>query len=147
MGSAPHSVVPALLDWLGSAIVAAEDPSQALDALIERARAALAGAAPAEPAGPFLGEAADGLITAEASAEGRLRSLTIDPKMLRQPIEDICRAVMFAVNAALDDRPGRVDSGPLLEELRAVQEESVQQMAKISSAFSDALAQAMASPK
>jgi DNA-binding protein YbaB len=139
--------VPAPLDWLGSSTVAAEDPSQALDALVDRARAALAGVAPAESSAPFVGEAADGLITAEAGAEGRLRSLTIDPKMLRQPIEDICRDVVTAVNAALDARPGRVDSGPLLEELRAVQEESVQQMAKISSAFSDALAQAIASRK
>lgn len=124
------------------------DPAQSLDALIERARSAMSGVAPSpESSGPFLGEAADGLVTAEASLEGKLRTLHIDPKMLRQPIEDICRDVVTAVNAALDARPGRVDTGPLMEELRAVQEQSVQEMAKISSAFSDALARAVASKR
>lgn len=124
------------------------DPAQSLDALIERARSAMSGVAPSsESSGPFLGEAADGLVTAEASLEGKVRTLHIDPKMLRQPIEDICRDVVTAVNAALDARPGRVDTGPLMEELRAVQEQSVQEMAKISSAFSDALARAVASKR
>lgn len=120
------------------------DPSESLDALITRARAAMSGVLPAESTGPYIGEAADGLVTAEATAQGKLRSLTIDPKLLRQPIEDICRHVVTATNAALDARPAGVDSGPLLAELRAVQEQSVQEMTKISQAFSDALARTLA---
>ena len=119
------------------------DPAQSLNALIDRARAAMSqppqGAAP----GPFVGAAADGMITAEADAAGRVRSLEIDPKLLRQPLEDTCAQIVLAVNAALDARPGRVDTGPLVEELKAVQEQSVQEMAKISRAFSEALARAL----
>ena len=139
--------MPGLIDWLGS---------PTWQQKIRRRRSRRWSSGPARrcraqprprPAGPFVGTAADGLITAEAGAEGRVRSVTIDPKMLRRPVEDVCRDVVAAVNAALDARPGRVDTGPLLEELRAVQEQSVQEMAKISSAFSDALAQAIASKR
>ena len=120
------------------------DPAQALQALIDRARAAMSQPPPGAAPGPFIGAAADGLITAEADTAGRIRSLHIDPKLLRQPLEDTCDQVVAAVNAALDARPGRTDTRPLIEELQAVQEQSVQEMAKISQAFSDALARALA---
>jgi DNA-binding protein YbaB len=119
------------------------DPAESLNALIDRARAAMSQTPPGAAPGPFRGEAADGLIAAEADATGRIRSLEIDPKALRQPLEDTCAQVMAAVNAALDARPGRVDTGPLVEELKAVQEQSVQEMAKISRAFSDALSRTL----
>ncbi|HEU5266432.1 MAG TPA: YbaB/EbfC family nucleoid-associated protein [Jatrophihabitans sp.] len=119
------------------------DPAQSLNALIDRARAAMSQAPQGAAPGPFVGEAADGLISAEADAAGHIRSLRIDPKLARQPLEDTSAQIVLAVNAALDARPGRVDTGPLVEELKAVQEQSVQEMAKISRAFSDALARAL----
>ncbi len=119
------------------------DPAESLTALLERARAAMSGAAVvvADP-GPTEGSAADGLITAEASAEGRLCRVSADPRLLRLPLEEICAQLVLAVNAALDAQPGRADAGPLLAELQAVQEQSVTVMAQLSAAFTDALAKA-----
>ncbi len=115
------------------------DPSEALSALVERARAAIAGIVPPVPSEPAVGEAAEGLVRAEVGVDGRLRVLDVDARMLRQPFEDVCAAVVDAVNAALDARPPGAGTGPLLAELKAVQEQSVQEMTKISHAFSDAL--------
>jgi hypothetical protein len=114
------------------------DPASSLDALVERTRALLGGPDGAEP-GPFVGESAEGMVRAEVGAEGRVQSLRVDPRMLRGPLEDICREVVVAVNQALDARPARPDTAPLLAELRAVQEESVGEMQRISASFSDAL--------
>jgi DNA-binding protein YbaB len=116
-----------------------EDPAQALDTLVEQVRAALGGSVPEQPQGPFAGEAADGRVRAEVDVDGRLRELHLDPKVLREPLDDVAAAVVVAVNAALDARPARANTGPLLEQLRSVQEESVVQMARITEAFTAAL--------
>jgi hypothetical protein len=115
------------------------DPAETLNALIDRARAAVAGNE-ADADAAFPGTSADGLVCVEVGADGRLRSLRIDPKMLRRPLDDIAAEVVHAVNAALDARPARPDSAALLADLRSVQQESVQQMARIAQAFGDALA-------
>jgi hypothetical protein len=114
------------------------DPSISLDALVERTRALLAGANGGEP-GPFRGEAADGMVRCEVGADGRIQSLTVDPKMLRQPLEDICHGIVTAANQALDARPLRPDTEPMLAQLRVVQEESVAEMRKITQAMTAAL--------
>jgi DNA-binding protein YbaB len=122
------------------------DPSDALAALVERARSAMSGTAPvagAESAEPFVGEAADGQVRAEVGADGRVRNLRIDPLLARRGLDEISGHVVAAVNAALDARPAAVDAAPLLAELKAVQEQSVVEMARISQAFSTALEQAM----
>lgn len=116
-----------------------DDPAQSLDTLLEQVRAALGGSVPEQPQGPFAGEALDGRVRAEVGLDGRVRALHLDPKVLREPLDDLAAAVVVAVNAAVDARPARADSGPLLEQLRAVQEESVVQMARISEAFTAAL--------
>lgn len=120
------------------------DPTESLNALVDRARAALAGMQPPTADGPLVGEAADGLVRAEVGADGRLRTLDVDPKMLRQPLEDLCAQIVGAVNAALDAGPDRISTGPLIDELKAVQEQSMQEMTKISAAFSSALNSALA---
>jgi hypothetical protein len=119
------------------------DPARGLAELVERARAAMAGNAPTGEDGPFLGEAADGQVRAEVSADGRLRSVQVDPVLARRGVDEIAAAVVTAVNAALDARPAAADARPLLDELRAVQEQSVAEMSRISQAFSAALHQAM----
>jgi DNA-binding protein YbaB len=121
------------------------DPAQALAELVDRARAAMAGGTLEPPAGPFAGEAAEGQVRAEVGADGKLRSLHIEPILARRGLEEISGHVITAVNAALATRPARADTGPLLDELKAVQEQSVVEMAKISQAFSAALAQALQS--
>ena len=103
----------------------------------------MAGATPRSAEAPFVGEAADGMVYAEVDATGRLSTLRIDPKLAREPLEDISAYVQTAVNAALDAHPGRPDVGPLLDELKEVQERSVAEMARISQAFTAALNQAM----
>lgn len=119
-----------------------EQPVDALAALVERARAAIAGAPVGVPDGPLRATAADGMVTAEVTPEGRVRSIEMDPKMMRRPSEDICAAIAVAVNDALDLRPSAPGTGPILDELRAVQEQSVTEMARISQAFTDALTKA-----
>ena len=119
------------------------DPSQGLADLVERARSALSGGAPPVPSEPFVGEAADGQVRAEVGADGRLRELRIDPILARRGLDEISAHVVAAVNAALAARPAPADAGPLLAELKAVQEQSVAEMSRISQAFSTALAQAM----
>lgn len=116
-----------------------EPPVDSLAALVERARSAIAGSPQTPPDGPLRGVAADGMVTAEVTAEGRVSSIEMDPKMMRRPSEEICDEIRAAVNEALDQRPSGT-TGPILEELRAVQEQSVHEMAKISQAFTDALA-------
>jgi DNA-binding protein YbaB len=119
------------------------DPTQSLNALIERARAAMSGGGAPSTPGPLIGESSDGMIRAEIGTDGRIRFLQVDPKMLRQPLEDLCAHIVTAINAGLDARPDQIDTRPLLQELKAVQEQSAEEMAKISAAFSDALARAL----
>lgn len=113
-----------------------------MNALLDRARAAMAGQLGEAPSGPSVGEAAEGMVRAEIQ-DDRLTHLHIDPKMLRQPLDDLRAHIVTAMNAALDARPGRLDTAPLLAELKAVQDQSVQEMTKISQAFGDALARAI----
>ncbi|WP_460604132.1 YbaB/EbfC family nucleoid-associated protein [Jatrophihabitans fulvus] len=118
------------------------DPAQTIDALVGRVRAAIAGDVPAAPEGPAVGEAAEGMVRAEI-ADDRLSSLHLDPKLLRQPLDDIAAHIVTAVNAALSQRPGPPDTGPMLEQLRAAQEQSVADMTRITQAFTDALSRAV----
>lgn len=117
----------------------ATDPAAELDALVEQVRAALGGARPAVPDGPFTGDALDGRVRAEVDAGGRLARLDLDPKVLREPLEQIAAAITAAVNAALDRRPAAPDLAGLSAQLQQVQQESVAQMARITQAFSEAL--------
>ncbi|TNY35853.1 YbaB/EbfC family nucleoid-associated protein [Thermomonospora catenispora] len=49
------------------------------------------------------GEAADGRIVAEYSAEGGLTKLELDPRALRLPSADLAEQIRTAVNAASED--------------------------------------------
>lgn len=120
------------------------DPASALDALVGKTLGLLAGTAAQEQPGPFTGIAADGLIRCEVGADGRVRSVEVDPRALRLPAEDLGQHLVSAINEALDARPGRPDTGPLLDELRAVQEQSVVEMRRITQAFTEALNQSVA---
>jgi hypothetical protein len=111
-----------------------------LDALVTQARAALAGKLPdstGTTAGPYLGSAADGLITAEVSIEGRVLSLSIDPSILRRPLADVTADIQAAINGALTARPGKVDFAPVADALRAVREQARTELTAIVQAMAE----------
>jgi DNA-binding protein YbaB len=111
-----------------------------LEALVTQARAALAGRLPDSTqatAGPYLGSAADGLITAEVSIEGRVRSLAIDPSVLRRPLADVTAEILAAVNGALAARPGKVDFAPVADALRAMREQARTELTAIVQAMAE----------
>jgi DNA-binding protein YbaB len=111
-----------------------------LDALVTQARAALAGKLPDSTqatAGPYLGSAADGLITAEVSIEGRVRSLSIDPSVLRRPLADVTAEIRTAINGALAARPGKADFAPVADALRAVREQAGTELTAIVQAMAE----------
>jgi DNA-binding protein YbaB len=124
---------------------------QARTALLATRRASSASSAGSEERG--VGRAADGQIRAVAAA-GRMQSLEFDPQVLRMTPRELADAIVRAVNAALDDWTGRaaelgaaasgvgrVDPQALAAQIAEVQEEGVRQMAAISQAIGDALAQ------
>jgi DNA-binding protein YbaB len=92
--------------------------------------------------------AADGLITVVAAPGGRIESITVAPRMLRQDSEYLAEQLTIAVNAALDDLRARtVAAAPdvpsaavLLERLGEVQQQSVRQMQSYLSALTAAQA-------
>lgn len=114
-----------------------------LDALVERARAALDGAGPdiAEAAaGPFTGTAADGLARAEVGPDGRLLALVLEPELFRSPLDDVAAAARSAINAALDARPDSADLSPLVEVVRTAQAQARRQLDDITTGMAQVAA-------
>lgn len=132
------------------------------DRLLEQTRQALASVrlagTPAEPGEVEMtgvGAAADGQVRATVLAGGRLESLQVNPRLLRNGIESVCEQIIVAVNAALDDlrdqaaaqgaaqvpAGGVVDPAALAGRLRELQDQSVRQMAVFSQAMNDVVAQ------
>jgi DNA-binding protein YbaB len=120
------------------------------DDLFDRARQALDqvrnGAQPdpdvPEPE-PVTAEAADGQVRAVMSPAGKLTELAVDPKLLREGIDEVCAQLVIAVNAAIDElrarsRPvGAVDPEALAATLREVQTESARRMAAFGTVVDD----------
>jgi DNA-binding protein YbaB len=120
------------------------------DDLFEQARQALdqvrKGAEPDSDAPepePAIAEAADGQVRAVMSPTGKLAELSVEPKLLRQGIEEVCAQIVVAVNDAIDQlrsrtRPaGAVDPEALAATLRDVQTESVRRMAAFGTVVDD----------
>lgn len=115
------------------------DPATALDDLVGRALRLMSGGQDEAAEGPFTGTAADGLVRCEVGPDGRVRSVDLDPRVLRLPLAELSAHLRTAVNEALDARPAPPDTSQLLDGLRAVQEQSVLEMRRITQAFSAAL--------
>jgi DNA-binding protein YbaB len=120
------------------------------DDLFDRARQALdqvrSGAEPdpdAPEPEPVTAEAADGLARAVLSPAGTFVELKVDPKLLREGIDEVCAQLLIAVNAAIAElrarsRPaGAVDPDALAATLREVQTESVRRMAAFGTVVDD----------
>ncbi|WP_410816655.1 YbaB/EbfC family nucleoid-associated protein [Micromonospora sp. 050-3] len=116
-----------------------------LDATVGALRAA--GAAPEDEETARLrrvGESAEGQVRAEFGADGRLASLTLDPRMMRLSSAEVCDHVIAAVNAAIDSMRGggpSVASGDLqqlTEQLEQVRDTAVPRLGAFLQALTDA---------
>jgi hypothetical protein len=126
-----------------------------IDRLLTDTRAALdrIRTTPAEPAGPTGagvlttdGTDAGERVTATVSLPGRLTSLTMDPRLLRQGSAAVCSAVIEAVNAGLAalqtsalDGVQRVDVESLAAQLEQVQVDALQSASTMFSALQDTM--------
>ncbi|MGW3853541.1 YbaB/EbfC family nucleoid-associated protein [Micromonospora arida] len=116
-----------------------------LDATVGALRAA--GAAPEDEEAARLrrvGESAEGQVRAEFGADGRLESLTLDPRMMRLGAAEVCDHVIVAVNTAIDSMRGggpAVASGDLsqlTEQLEQVRDTAVPRLGAFLQALTDA---------
>lgn len=120
-----------------------------LEAIVEQVRSALEASASEDPTATpdraaldaslseLVGEAADGLVRAVVGPDGRLRLLTIAPELMRRPLADVGVDVRTAINAALGARPGAVDASPLIDVLRSVRDQAMQEMGVVTSGLQD----------
>jgi DNA-binding protein YbaB len=120
------------------------------DDLFARARQALdqvrAGVQPdqggAEPE-PVEAEAADGQVRVVMTPAGKLSRISVDPRLLREGIDEVCGQITVGVNAAIDEMRSRatlvgaIDPEALAETLREVQADSVRRMAAFGSVVDD----------
>jgi DNA-binding protein YbaB len=101
-----------------------------------------------DPSARGTGLAAEGLVRASAAPGGRLESVTVDPRLLREGLEAICEHIVAAVNAAFDDLRAQasaapdagVDTAALSARLQDLQDSSVRQMAMFTQAMNDVVA-------
>ncbi|KOX11723.1 hypothetical protein ADK66_05870 [Micromonospora sp. NRRL B-16802] len=113
---------------------------------LEAARSRVPGETPADEEQPVgHGEALDGRVRA-AVRGGRVDELTVDPRLMRLPAQDLMEHVRAAVNAALDDLGSPQPELPTVEldslagGLQEVQDRSLRQMAQMNEALQDVVA-------
>ena len=118
------------------------------DNLLSRARQAVAdvsGAASAS-AEPVVGEAADGMVRVTMVPAGELSEIKVDPKLLREGIDEVCQNIVVATNDAIrkmraaSRAPGSADPAALASTLRELQQDSLREMSSFSSALNDVVA-------
>lgn len=94
------------------------------------------------------GEAADGRLRAVAR-RGRLRTLTLNPRLMRLPAAELAEHAVTAANAALDDLRSKApsaedaaaDPAALAQAVRDVQDEGLRSMDMINQGIDAAMAQ------
>jgi DNA-binding protein YbaB len=124
----------------------------AIDQALTDTRRALEGMRSAQPTAAAEqvtgeGEAADGKVRVVVGLPGEVRSMTMDPRMMRLGSEAVCEAITEAVNTALADlrknattgTQAPVDLERLSGDLEAIQTESLQSMRTMFSALQDAM--------
>ena len=122
------------------------------DNLLSRARQAVAdvsGTLTADTASaePVVGEAADGMVRVTMAPAGELSEIKVDPKLLRDGIDEVCENIVVATNDAIrkmraaSRTPGSVDPAALAGTLRELQQDSLREMASFGSALNDVVAQ------
>ncbi|MEU1588032.1 YbaB/EbfC family nucleoid-associated protein [Micromonospora sp. NPDC005710] len=92
------------------------------------------------------GEAADGQVRAEFGADGRLSSLAVDPRLMRQGSGELSDLIVEAVNAAIDSMrggasaPGAADLTQLTEQLQEVRDAAVPRLSTFLQTLTEAQA-------
>lgn len=92
------------------------------------------------------GNAADGKVHAVVATPGRIESLEMDPRLMRDGSEAVCSAIVTAVNAALQDLQDKAlgaaapaDFGDLSGDLEQLQAESLDSAHLMFGALQDAM--------
>ncbi|MFD2077808.1 hypothetical protein SAMN05421678_12445 [Actinopolymorpha cephalotaxi] len=116
---------------------------------LERMRAP-DGPSPSGPEEPprGIGESADGRVQAVVEVPGRVASLEMDPRLMREGSEAVCSAMAEAANAAMDSLRSSVLSGSgaatvdpsaLAGDLERLQEESLVSARSMLASLQDAM--------
>lgn len=116
------------------------DPARAIDDLLTRIRAALSGRIRTGRE-PTTGTSDDGLVSATVAPDGYVRAIAAHPTVLRGSANDLADSIMAAVNHAVDARPDEPATDTLVDELKALQEESEAQVRQMSGQFVAAVKQ------
>jgi hypothetical protein len=114
------------------------DPVQEMDDLLIRTSAVLSGSG-RRTSEPTTGTSDDGLISVIVGPDGDVASISVDPTMLRRPAAELADGIAAAVNQAVDARPADSSTSNLIEELKAIQEQSAEQMKRMSSELTAAV--------
>lgn len=122
-----------------------QDSAADLGRLIADLRSAMPAAAPDTEPVPVTTTAADGLIEIVAAPDGRIETVTIDPRAMRLPSQTLAEELRTALNAAHDElraaasaTAGVPDPAALAARLQEMQETSIQQMRTFTQAIADA---------
>jgi hypothetical protein len=102
-----------------------------MDDLLMRTSAVLSGSG-RRTSDSTTGTSDDGLITVIVGPDGDVASISVDPTMLRRPAAELADGIAAAVNQAVDARPADSSTSNLIEELTAIQEQSAEQMKRMS---------------
>src|SRR6266516_5442378 len=132
-------VSSAKLDRLAARVTKVQpDPVQEMDDLLMRTSAVLSGSG--HRTGELTtGKYDDGLISVIVGPDGDVASISVDPTMLRRPAIELADAIAAAVNQAVDARPAESSTSSLIEELKAIQKQSAEQMKRMSGALTAAV--------
>ena len=93
-----------------------------------------------------IGEAVDGRVRAEFGVDGRLSSLTVDPRLMHLGSAELCDRIVEAVNAAIDSMrsgasaPGAADLTQLTEQLQQVRDTAVPRLSTFLQTLTEAQA-------
>ncbi|TYB59215.1 YbaB/EbfC family nucleoid-associated protein [Nonomuraea sp. PA05] len=124
-----------------------EQARQAL-AAVQASSASASESPDAEPPLRGEGQAAEGKVRAVVVAGGRLASLSVDPRVMREGSEEMCAQIMAAVNAAADGLRAQVmerataaaGGAEIASTLLTLQQESVRQMERFTQSLDDVVA-------
>ena len=118
------------------------DPVAALDDIMTRAIAVIGNRAGGGE--PTTGQAADGMVKVELNPDGTVRSIQLDPRVMRASMTELGASIRDAANEAVDARPTPAQSSAeRLAELRRLQEETLENNRQLNQALTTPLDQAL----
>lgn len=115
-----------------------DTPVHALEDLLTRTRAALSRSGRPDTA-PVTATSEDGLVSAVVGPDGLVQSIAMHPTILRRTPAEIAESIAGAVNDAVEALPAAPSRSTMIEELKAIQEESAVRMRAMSESFTTAV--------